>query len=343
MRVLMLALNGSKEASTRYRFLQYVPELDRRGHTHTVSTFYLQLPSARRSRTEKLASWTLGLARQALACMRASRFDLVVVQRFICPYLLNDLVRTIDAPVIYDFDDAVWLAEPPRFVRAFDPARTFADLCKSARLVVAGNAFLAEAAKPYARKLAIVPTVVDTTRFLPREKRGAPLLGWIGSPSTFPFLESKLPVLDRIAGERQIRLRIIGAGKRISLRNIVVEQPAWSEEREAEAFGDLDIGLYPLRDDAWSRGKCGLKSIQYMSAGVAQVTSPVGVAKEIAQGAAIFSEDWHESITRLLDDPGLRQTLGAIGRQRAISHYSLAAWQSALVSLYESVVRDRLP
>ncbi len=342
----MLSLNGREEASTRYRFLQYAPELERRGHRHRVSTFYLSLPGSRRSRREKLSSWLRGFVRQTLSCAGASRFDLVVVQRFICPYVLNELVRIVPVPVIYDFDDAVWLAEPPRWAAHADPGATFRELCQRARMVIAGNDFLAEHARQHAPLVRVVPTVVDTARFTPgtRTESGPPLIGWIGSPSTFPFLRAKLALLDEIAALRPLRLRVVGAPERIRLRHVEVEQPAWSEAQEPALFADLDIGLYPLSDDVWSRGKCALKSIQYMSCAVAHVASPVGVVREACSDGeqALFATDdaaWRTALLRLIDDAELRRQLGAAGRARAAEQYSLSRWARPLVSLYEEAVK----
>ena len=114
MRVLMLTLNGRDEASTRYRFLQLMPELQRRGHTWEMSAFYRSLPGER-TPMHKLSSWLGGIARQTWATARAGRFDLVVVQRFVTPWMLNDLLRVVRQPIVYDFDDAVWMAKPPQF------------------------------------------------------------------------------------------------------------------------------------------------------------------------------------------------------------------------------------
>lgn len=335
MRVLMLTLNGRDEASTRYRFLQLMPELERRGHTWQMSAFYPSLPG-RRSRPQKLASWMGGLARQTWATLRAGQFDLVVVQRFVTPWLLNELVCFVRQPIVYDFDDAVWMAKPPRFA---PPAEAvFAALCGHAKIVVAGNTFLANEAGRHAADVRVVPTVVDTTVFRPQPRHHAPpLVGWIGSPSTYPYLKAKLPLLQALAREGRIRLRIVGAPELIA----EAEQPAWSEADEPQLFAELDIGVYPLADDAWSRGKCGLKSIQYMSCGVPHVGSPVGVAPEICGDAALYAEsdgEWRAQLLRLIGDPALRRTLGDAGRVRA-AEYALQRWAKHVVSIYEEAVK----
>jgi glycosyltransferase involved in cell wall biosynthesis len=333
MKVLALATNGLGEASTRYRFTQFAAALAERGHRATVSAFYPELPRAGRSRTAKLRSWATGFARQSEALTAAPRYDAVFVQRSIFPAIFPALSgsRLVRAPMVYDFDDALWLFDRGACAR----------FCRRADRVIAGNAFLADFARRHSDRVSVVPTVVDTDRFRPVPHTGTPpLVGWIGSPSTFPYLAPLLPALDALGQRRRFRLRIVGAPEPVRLQHVEVEQPPWSADSEPRLFAELDVGLYPLRDDVWSRGKCGLKSIQYMSCGVPHVASPVGVVPEIGDDGrtALFARDpraFCDQVVRLLDDATLRERMISSGRARIVEAYSLQAWSRKWVALLE--------
>ncbi|MCC6811990.1 MAG: glycosyltransferase family 4 protein [Deltaproteobacteria bacterium] len=337
MNVLVLATNGRDEASTRYRFYQYAPALEARGHSFELSAFYPALPSGSRSLPKKLRSWAGGIARQLVATLRSGRFDVVIVQRYVAPAVINEIARLVRTPIVYDFDDALWLSEKRPECDA---------LCARARLVVAGNEYLAAHARTTSARVQVIPTVVDTDRFVPRAHTsdGPPVIGWIGSPSTFPYLDAMLPVLDALARTKSFRLRVIGAPRPLRLQNLRVEQPEWSDAAEPTLFSELDIGLYPLADDAWSRGKCGLKSIQYMACGVAHVASPVGVVREISADNetalwATTPEEWTRAIGRLLDDGELRARLTTAARARVVDAYSLRASTADWLAAIEGAAR----
>lgn len=340
----MLSASGREEASTRYRLYQFLPALKARGHEARASAFYPLLPSPSRGSFRRVRDWVSGYCRQISRCLTSGRFDLVVVHRSICPYVLNEIARVIRTPIVYDFDDALWLQKRPAWI-PFADKKPWELFCSRADLILAGNPFLAEHAAKLNRNVRVLPTVVDTDVFAPGRSapREIPLIGWVGSPMTFRFLEPVLPLLDELGRERRFRVRVVGSEQSVSLKNVVVEQPAWSEEAESALFTDLDIGIYPLQDDDWGRGKCGLKSIQYMAAGVAHVVSPVGVVREIcADGESALwakdARDWAQHLTRLLDDPGLRARLALNGRRQIESTFSLSRWANQFVDLLESAL-----
>jgi len=179
--------------------------------------------------------------------------------------------------------------------------------------------------------------VVDTAVFQPAPRRDDDpvVLGWIGTHSTFPYLQSIFPVLSELAREHKFRLKIVGAAKdEVSVTGVEVENLAWNLEREVSDFQSIDIGLYPidasLYSSKWASGKSGFKAIQYMAVGVPYVATPVGGSAEIGEPGtthffATTSDEWRQALDTLLSDVHRRQRMGAAGRLHAVEHYELQA------------------
>lgn len=342
MKILFLCSNPRTEASMRFRVLQFLGPLERAGHEVVVSSFFDEV---RRNWGTRVA---FGFARRARDLAVALTADRIFVHREAFPLSLNAYARAFrsDCPLVFDFDDAVHLAVGGWRGRLARPKST-GGLISRADLVFAGNEYLAEYATKYSRHVRIVPTVVDTDRFEPRPRPpvAKPVIGWVGSPSTARYLEALLPILDDLGREHAFTLRVVGAGRPFELSHVEVDNQPWTLEGEVSAFQDLDIGVYPLLDDAWSRGKCGFKAIQYMACGVPFVVAPVGVVSTIVRDGvdgfwARSESEWKDRLIALLRDPDLRARLVADGRARAVAHYSVSAlapmWVHALELPYEA-------
>lgn len=333
MKLLVVATNPRWEASTRFRALQFFPTLARHGHTAELSAFYPENGSP-----VTAVRVARGLSRRARDFARAESFDRLFVHREILPYAWNHLGTLLGRSrrLVFDFDDAVQLRSEGKSWKNWlsMPAST-RFLVKRADLVYAGNEALADYARQFNPNVVVMPTVVDTDVFRPREGNapshdGVPVVGWVGSPTTAQYLPRILPALDRLARTRRFKVRLVGAGRPFRLQNAEVENLDWSIANEVDHFRDLDVGIYPLSDDPWSRGKCGFKAIQYMACGVPCVVDPVGVVKDIVRDETdgLWANDeisWHDQLARLLDDADLRQRLTASGRARAIELYSIDA------------------
>ncbi len=276
--------------------------------------------------------------------LRAARgAHLVVVEHQLFPYLPDlgeRLLRRSATPWILEFDDAIYLT---RFHRA-----KIARLCRLADRVVVGNRFLAEFAARHNAAVAVVPTTVDLARFTPRRPRapaaGAPLVvGWIGLPYNFPALALLEAPLRELAVEVPLVLRVVSAG-RPRLAGVPLEAVAWSLQGEAEQIARFDVGVMPLPDDEWSRGKCGLKILQCFAAGVPVVASPVGVNAELIEHGrngllASSAADWQRHLRALARDPELRARLGQEGRRTVEAGYSASAWAPRIAGLWQEVAR----
>ncbi len=358
-RILFVATHPKEVASTRYRVLAYEPLLRREGYETTFHPFF---PSHVLELINTPGRWA-GKARCLLAgtssrrsLLRAGRYDLVFVHRELFPLgmssgmaLLLAELRRHARPWIYDFDDAVFL--PHRQNRGIagrlENTRSVQDLIAGGRQIIAGNDFLADYARRINPRVRCIPTPVDTTRYFPsREARrgAAPVIGWIGSPSTAKYLQSLAPVFERLAGTRRFRLKAIGTGQEIRIPGVEVEIRNWNLQTEAAEFRECDIGIYPLWDDQWSKGKCGYKALQFMASGVPVIASAIGMNTEIIRHGsngllAGSEEDWVLHLARLCDDPSLRWRLGEAGRETIEASYSLTRLAPLFLETLEQVLR----
>lgn len=233
------------------------------------------------------------------------------------------------AKIVFDFDDAIFLGNG-----SFDThlrENAFRSVVAAADHVIAGNRHLLDRAAVQA-KSTLIPSVVDTHVFVPsvRASNKNLVVGWIGTASNFPHLETVMPQLIEAVGRiPNARLRIVSNGVMSRYESHpLVEHWRWHEERELQALHSFDIGLMPLADNEQSRGKCGFKMIQYMSVGVPVIASAVGANVDIFEGskAGVLvapQGDWQTPLLALAADPALRLELGENGRNHAVAHYSI--------------------
>jgi glycosyltransferase involved in cell wall biosynthesis len=244
------------------------------------------------------------------------------------PLLERLLSRRI--PLVFDFDDAIYLGDTSSanaWSRGIKLRSKTEMICRLANHVIVGNEFLAEFASQYARAVTVIPTTIDTEVYdvLPRSKNERLVVGWSGSATTLPYLASMATALRRLRGRQDFELRIIGG--HLELDGVSVRSKPWRLETEVSDLLEFDVGLMPLSDDDWSRGKCGLKALQYMALAIPPVVSPVGVNATIVRdgvnGFHARSEDeWVDRIALLLRNPSLRRRLGDEARKTVEAIYS---------------------
>ena len=204
---------------------------------------------------------------------------------------------------------------------------------------IAGNEILAEHLSRYSDAVTIVPSLVDPGAHAMRvhEQGEALTLGWIGSPTTAPYLRGVAPVLERFAkgSPRPVRLLVVG-GSAPPIAGVEVEERAWSPGAEREALAEMDVGLMPLDDTPWSRGKCAYKALQYMASGIPPVADDVGIVADTVGGAGYAvagPEQWLEALGALAGDPGLRARMGEAGRRRVEEEFSPARWLPTIAAI----------
>ncbi len=316
MKILFLVPRLDK-ASTRYRVLQYLPCLDQQGIDYEI----VALSGQARNR--------LSLARQIRAA------HTVFIQKKLFSYLDLFWIRKLARRLVYDFDDAVMYksGSASRWQQARQWGRFVATAGK-ADLVIAGNRYLQQEALSCNREVRLIPTVLDMDRYTARNegngKTNEVVLGWIGSRGTLRYLQDISPALEELGQQWPgLKLKIV-ANDFFDLQHLEVIKKPWSSEDEISDLHSFDIGLMPLSDDVWTRGKCGFKLLQCMAVGLPVVCSPVGVNAEIVtEGREGFQattrEDWVTKLGTLIADSQLRREMGRRARQQVEKVYSLGA------------------
>ncbi|HZR22171.1 MAG TPA: glycosyltransferase family 4 protein [Vicinamibacterales bacterium] len=342
LRMLALSPVPEEGAGCRFRIAQYVPALERAGIDVTISPFFtrefFQLVYRKGYAVQKTALFVQRALDRARTVAHRSEYDVIFIYREalpIGPAVIERLLsRTPGVAVIYDFDDAVYLpntSDANRAIGLLKWPQKVARILERSDGVIAGNEYLAAFARRHTDAVRVIPTCVDTTKFIPQPHANPiPVVGWIGTPTTAPYLMSLAPALQQLARTRRFVLRVCGAGTPIAMPGVTVENTPWTLDGEVALFNTCDVGVYPLTDDEWARGKCGFKAIQFMACEVPVVAAPVGVNRDIitdgVDGFLAFGErDWSEKIARLLDDAALRASFGRAGRDRIERDYSLRA------------------
>ena len=347
MRVLGLCSYPIESAATRYRLAQFVAPLAEKGIDLEVSAFLdsrqFTLLYENTSLFKKMFSLANSVFRRVSEISKVRRYDALLVQReamFLGPAVFEWIFRKFgNLPMVLDLDDATYISyQSPTYGKIGSFLKFFGKtdkLIRRAQVVICGNRFIAEYVESKGARAVVIPTVVDTDVFCPVEKNNAPpVIGWIGTHSTFPFLESVFPVLQRLAEKHEFVLKIVGAGREnIKLDGVKVENLHWNLEREVADFQSLDIGLYPIQTaksapQEWILGKSGFKAIQYLAVGIPFVMTPIGVCAEIGvpnetHFNASGTEEWYNSLDKLLSDTALQRKMGEKGRQHILANYTV--------------------
>lgn len=355
MKVLLLSKYPRMGASSRLRSLQYIPNLQANGiDVRTSCLFderYLET-IYKKGKKPRLHSIVL-YVRRLLSLLASFRYDVIWIEYEVLPYFpafAERLLKWLGKPYVVDYDDAVFhnydRSGSPLIRRLFG---TKIDVVmRNAACVVAGNGYLADRAqRAGARCVECIPTVVDCERYLSRvgKNYGQPVIGWIGSPSTQRYVVDIRDALKKACDAFGARLLLIGATERVKeqLPSIPVEVAPWSEDSEADLVRQMDVGIMPLKDGPWEKGKCGYKLIQYMACAVPVVASPIGVNKSIVTESqcgylAGSVDEWLSAMTELLNSMDKREEFGRAGRQAVEAKYSLQVQAPRLASILKSVV-----
>jgi glycosyltransferase involved in cell wall biosynthesis len=322
LNVLALPVGGPDVPSTRYRLLKLVPRLSVAG----IDVRVIGPGSGRLSRGIDVARAMLGLRRA----------DLVLIQKRLIP---PTLVRAIDAartPIVFDIDDAL-------FVDQTDPGSPSAqlgrvdDLVRRSRLVIAGNEYLADWARGLGADVRLIPTGVDCDAWSPavhRPHEGV-VLGWMGTSSNLRYLEAiATPLLAALDAAPEAKLVVV-SDRPPAFDHPSVEYRRWTLETELAGVSDLDIGLMPLSDDPWTRGKCAFKALQCMSLGLPVIASPVGANADVIDHGrtgllAGDADEWSRSLSTLIGDAALRASMGAAAREAIVARHDVGGSGIAL-------------
>ena len=357
MRVLFVALTGPRFAASRTRVFDYLPFLRANGVKADVA---IVLP-------DRISTWTYArrgfwriihytwvwwrsFAVGVRTLRLARRYHVVFVQRAFFSAPIARLLRLFSRKVIFDFDDAIFTTEAPEEdwmarLRTRHHSRGLAEMLRASSRVIVENTYTASYAERFCPAVSIITGPIDTERYSPGgagKEDERVVLGWIGSYTSAPYLELiREPLAELGKRHRHIRLCLIGEGG-FDTDAVPMQWRPWSLETEVHDLRQLDIGLMPLPDDPWTRGKGGYKLLQYLSMGIPAVSSPVGINREIVEDGvngfcASSHDEWVSCLDRLILDRALRVKMGEAGRARMEACYSLQHSSRRLLRILRSM------
>lgn len=349
MEVLYLTKYSRKGASSRLRSYQYFPYLIRKGINVSVSPLfgdrYLEtLYSGRKS----YISLIKGYSNRFIKLLGICKYDLIVIEYELFPYFpawAEWTLSSLNIKYIVDYDDAIFHnydMHTNKWVRLL-LGRKIDFVMRHSTCVIAGNEYLASRANQAGAPLVkVIPTVIDTEAYSrapnsDNTNTGKVTIGWIGSPSTFKYVSNIKSVLEEIVSYHDIEIHIIGVSGGLDFIEGVKYIP-WSESTEIASIASLDIGIMPLEDNLWEKGKCSYKLIQYMGCGLPVVASPVGMNRRVVMDGingfwATTNEDWVTALNSYINNFELRRTHGRNGKNIVKSNYSMAAWKNTILEI----------
>ncbi|GAA4442021.1 hypothetical protein GCM10023188_41220 [Pontibacter saemangeumensis] len=353
MRVLFVVpYPVGQAASQRYRVEQWLPLLQERGIIYKLAPFWSQSAWGILYKSgyilQKTFGLLFGLLRRLLLLARLPTYDYVFIHREATPvgppWFEWVAAKVFRKKIIYDFDDAIWLPSTTRensWVAKLRWPRKTAAICRWSAKVSCGNGFLQNYARRYNPAAVLLPSVLDTEKGYIEQKQqqtAEVVIGWIGSHSTLPYLQLIAPALQRLEQKYSFKLYIIAdRPPQLNMQATVFKK--WRRETEIPDLLQLNIGLMPLPDTEWARGKCAFKALQYMALGIPAVVSGVGANKEaVRDGATGYicntEQEWYERLEQLILSAEARAEMGAAGKAWVQARYSLQAHRQTFLSLF---------
>lgn len=348
MKVLFFTKYTQKGASSRMRSFQYFPFLEKEDIHVSVSPFFndAYLENLYAGKKSKL-SILFAYLKRFLLLFTVFKYDKIVIEYELFPYFpawFEQLFNIVGIHYIVDYDDAIfhnYNLHPNPWLRKL-LGNKIAKVMKNSKTVVAGNKYLAQYAESAGTKnIVIIPTVIDLQNYKPKENYATEklIIGWIGSPSTFKYLEEIRAELTTFVAQNNAEVLVIGAYPTEKQEGVFRFIP-WVAATENEWIIKFDVGLMPLNDTPWSKGKCSFKLIQYMASGVPVIASPVGMNKEVVTAEngylATNSSDWGRYLAMYFANQKLRENFGRKGREMVEDNLSLQVTAKKWTALIKS-------
>lgn len=338
-KILFLAKSDRQGASTRYRVYHFQSLLEGAGFDTQI------IPQAHSS--NKITRPLRRFREFSVLFQHALEADIIFIQKRLFPLSFLRKLSASGKPIVFDYDDAIFTT-PSGTRSAWTRSRVIRRLRQTfevSSLVFAGNKFLAEFASQFADRVVILPTAIDLAKYKTKDVSQTDRinLGWIGSKVNFRYLRTLENVLAQLDGKiPDLSLTVVSDGEFL-VSNMRVDNRSWSEESEMRDLHCFDVGLMPLEDDVWTNGKCALKALQYMAAGIPAVCSAVGANCEVIRdgvnGFLCSSEqDWIATLERLASHPGLREEIGLRGRRTVEDQYSLQVVAEQMIQNLRTLV-----
>ncbi len=356
-RVLYIAMHRrDRSPSQRFRFEQYLEFLKQQGFDYDFS--YLISPEDDKvfyspgNTVQKGIIFFKCFSKRLKDALKANQYDIIFIQReafMTGTTFFEKQFAKSRAKVIFDFDDSIWMQNVSDANKKFsflkDASKTSKIIALS-DMIFAGNQYLADYAKPFNSNIRIVPTTIDTDEYqrmaLPADDKVC--IGWSGSITTIQHFKFAVPALLKVKKKygNRIKIKVIGDANYKNDELDVISMN-WNKQDELKELSSFDIGIMPLPDDEWAKGKCGLKGLQYMALEIPTIMSPVGVNSQIINSGvngflATTDDDYVNAISQLIEDKELRKKVGAEGRKTVVDHYSVKALQQKYLQYYNELL-----
>ncbi|WBA41984.1 glycosyltransferase family 4 protein [Hymenobacter canadensis] len=354
MRILFIVpYPPGRAPSQRFRFEQYLPLLTQAGHSYRLAPFISEDTWAILYKPGQAVAKSVGILagflRRFILLLSVSAYDYVFIHREaspIGPPVFEWLIaKVLGKKIIYDFDDAIWIpntSEANKVVAGVKWHHKVGSICRWAYKISCGNVYLRDYARQFNPNAVVNPTTIDTVnlhnRVRDQKAPGRLVIGWTGTHSTLKYLEQVVPVLAELEQQYDFEFRVISnQPPELPLRSLNF-QP-WRKDTEIEDLAGLHIGLMPLEDDPWAKGKCAFKALQYMALGIPALVSPVGMNTEVVQPGVngyvcTTAADWRQALETLMQDPELRIKLGEQARATIVERYSVMANEQNFLNLF---------
>ncbi len=355
--ILFVPSGTSRIAATRYRIYQYLPYLEK----HNIRYKVFSIISDATTR-EMIYSPVFKGLRKAVYYLRvvldriirflpvlflARKYKIIFLQRTTLPFGLERVLAKLNPNIVFDIDDAIFMPDKEEAgliarIKEYTKSKEVANILKVSRLVIVENEYIRNYAQKYCLNTMLIPGPIDAERFFFKEKSGKEevVIGWIGSPSTTVYLDMLKGVFAELVKSFGIKIKLIGAGE-YKLDGVEIINVPWVYDTEVAQLQSFDIGVMPMPDNEWTRGKLGCKMLQYMAVGVPAVVSYTPTNAEVVtdgvSGLLIKSEkEWVEKISRLIKDPVLRRKIGLEGRKTIEERFSVTVNAPKLKAALES-------
>jgi glycosyltransferase involved in cell wall biosynthesis len=351
MKKILFIVNNRKDRSPgqRFRFEQYLAHLEENGFQCDFSPLLNEkddkLFYAPGNYVQKVFILLKSYWKRLQNLRVASQYDVIFVFReaLYTRSIFFEKQFAKRSKVIFDYDDSIWMQNVSeankRFAFLKNAAKT-KDIIRISHLIFAGNEYLAAYARPLNKNVTIIPTTIDTVEYQAKTVEKNPnivVIGWSGSVTTIQHFAYAIPALKRIKEKYgdTVEIRVIGDGN-YKQAELGIQGLPWVKATELEDLSHFDLGIMPLPDDEWAKGKCGLKGLQYMALEIPTIMSPVGVNTEIIQDGengflAKTEDEWVEKMSQLIENKALRTHMGKAGRKTVVDKFSVEAWKDEYV------------
>jgi len=358
-KILFITCGTKIAPATRYRAYLYFPFLKDEGIEYKAYSIFSDtltrkmINSSTFSRLQRIIYYIQfsieRIIRGLKAIKMAGKFDIVFLQRVTFPFGMEKLLKERNKNIIFDIDDAIYLPDSEEnslveLLKKYIKKKEVISILRVARCVIAENNYIKSFVEGYCKKVYLIIGPIDTAKNFPREYKLSPgiiTIGWIGTPSTAVYLKMLDSVFKKLAERYKIKIRLISAGPYF-ISGVLVENISWDEKAEVSELHKFDIGVMPMPDNEWTRGKVGCKMLQYMANGIPSVVSYTPTTAEVIEDGingflADSEEEWVKKLSILIEDFQLRERIGLNGRKSAEENYSVNIGVRKFIGIIKNV------